>query len=216
MRVGIIIYLAGLILQPEPVEEVKTLYDQGSYEEAVQAAEGILEETPGLELEAVVGLRKLVAFSWVALGRREEAKEEFKAILEIDPALTLDPLLISPKIIQVFEEARGELLSLRTALSRSLIFPGMGQLYSGERRKGRIFILGEGLTLCGLLISHIFTEKAHKAYHDAQDPSEIETRYQSYNNWFRIRTGFGCLSVGIWVCAPLDILLFPPPWAAGR
>jgi len=239
MNLAPIICLCLLNLLPlsEQMEEVKALYYRGAYEQVLQAAEGILETNPTLESETIIELRKHIAFSCVALGRTREAKQEFTAILEIDSTLTFDPQFISPKIIQVFEQARAELLeplpidtdtlppitghpttslSLRTAALRSIAFPGVGQLYAGKKAKGWIFLLGEGMSLGGLFISHILTQKAHQAYLDAQVPEEIEARYQTYNNWFQARTAFGVLSVGIWVSAPLDMLLFPPRWAKNR
>jgi hypothetical protein len=237
MNVVTLIYLLVFSLLVEPASEVEALYYQGSYNKTIQAALRIIEENPTLEPETAIELRKYIAFSYVALGMIPQAKEEFRTILLLDSTLTLDPQLVSPKIIKVFEETRKEIepsgelprslasvgnegtqsslapLSYRTAMLRSFAFPGWGQFYSGQETKGWMFALGEGLSLGGLIVSHIFTKKSHQAYLEATDPEDIQTKYKIYNNWYRTRNAFGGLAVGIWISAPLDMLLFPPSWA---
>jgi hypothetical protein len=219
------------------LEEVKTLYYSGAYKETIRKARETIEGTPDIEPDAVLELRKYVAFSLVALEEEEEAEQEFLTILRGDSTVSLDPQLVSPKIVAVFNRARERFaksaqvpdnlgdtavlnpvspLKLRTAVFRSMAFPGMGQIYSGQRAKGWSLIVAEGVALSGLVISHFFCYKAHQAYLDARDPALIGEKYEIYNNWYVARNAFGGLSIGIWVSAPLEILIFPPRWGKDR
>lgn len=230
-------WLVSLTFEASPLAEVEMLYYQGCYEEVLERAEGLLAEDSLVDRTTQVELRKYIAYSYVALGRTSDAKAEFKAILAADSSLVLEPQLVSPKIIEVFDEAKEEMrvtgyrpdstaslgsgnlgltLSLRTATLRSFTFPGLGQFYSGERVKGWLFAAGEGLCLGGFIVSQVFTVKTHRDYMEVTDPAEMEVRYRVYNNWYRTRNALAGLSVGIWISAPLDILIFPPPWAKGR
>ncbi|MBN2380983.1 hypothetical protein JXM67_14390 [candidate division WOR-3 bacterium] len=234
-------YILALVLAlAEPVTQVEELYYQGRYEEVIRVAGEIIDSDSLLEPGEEIGLRKFIAFSYVVLNKKDHAKAEFKTILSYDATTRLDPKLVSPKIIEVFEEARQEFersstaptinglqpvnnilpideeLSLRGAMVRSFAYPGWGQHYAKERTKGWIFITAEGLSLCGLVVSQIFTQYAHQDYLDATEPLQIEERYRIYNNWYRVRNAFGGLAVGIWICAPFELAVFPPSWAADR
>lgn len=94
-------------------------YENGDYELALTrfaAAEAHESELDGDER---LVLHKFAGYSFVALGRRDDGKAEFKRALELAPALTLDEGSVSPKIVEVFNEARAELPA--AAASGSLI-----------------------------------------------------------------------------------------------
>jgi hypothetical protein len=105
---------------------------------------------------------------------------------------------------------------LRKAVINSIVFPGMGQMYSGQKAKGWGFAGAQGLAICGLVISQVFFYKTHQDYLAARDSTEIAEKYRVYNNWFRTRNVFAGLTVGIWISAPLEMVLFPPRQAKDR
>lgn len=47
---------------------------------------------------------RFFAYSYVALDERNEAKASFREALKVDPDPTLDPVNVSPKFIEVFQE----------------------------------------------------------------------------------------------------------------
>ncbi len=239
MNVRVLLWILSILSNVEPLREVETLYYRGSYTEALEKVEEYIKGDSSLDETTVIELRKYAAFSLVALGKTSDAGEEFRIILSMDSSVVLDPELVSPKIIEVFDVVKKEFdqtwhidtqtpvnavnslatsgsLSLRTAALSSFAFPGLGQMYLGEKTKGWLFITGEGLSLGGLIISQVFMDKAHEYYLAARDTSEMDPRYKVYNNWFRARNAFGGLALGIWISAPLDVLFFPPSWAKNR
>ncbi len=49
---------------------------------------------------------KTIAFAYMAFPKREEARRQFCNILKLDPTFELDPIMTSPKILDVFREAQ--------------------------------------------------------------------------------------------------------------
>jgi len=121
MSLGAIL-CASLLLgaaQQVALQQAIDLYWNGEYERTLQLL--------GSELDAneVVEGHKYRAFSLVALERNDEAMAEFGALLEADPGHTLDAALVSPKIVEVFEQAR-------TKLSASLFERGKTAYFDGR------------------------------------------------------------------------------------
>ncbi len=239
MSVSLLLWLVSFLVKPAPLAEVETLYYRGSYEEVLTKVEEFIKGDTTLDEVIVIELCKYAAFSYVALGKISDAREEFRSILRKDSTVALDPELVSPKIIEVFDDVKNELksirqpdtmmslsiinsdlmpgsLSLRTAVLRSFAFPGVGQAYLGEKTKGWLYIAGEGLSLGGLILTQVFMVKAHEYYLEARDSVDFDARYKIYNNWYHARNAFGGLALGIWISAPLEILFFPPSWAKKR
>jgi len=49
---------------------------------------------------------KTLAFAYMAFPKKEEARRQFCNILKLDPTFELDPIMTSPKILNVFREAK--------------------------------------------------------------------------------------------------------------
>lgn len=82
-------------------------YFKGKYDEAVTEINSALEK--GLkEKEDKLKAHRFLAYTYIAKEDKEEAKREFKKALEIDQKMELDPIYVSPKIIEVFKEVKGE------------------------------------------------------------------------------------------------------------
>ncbi|MBI5180401.1 MAG: LysM peptidoglycan-binding domain-containing protein [Nitrospirae bacterium] len=82
-------------------------YFKGKYDEAVAEINTGLEKglkEKGDKLKA----HRFLAYTYVAKEDKEEAKRQFKKALEIDQKMELDPIYVSPKIIEVFKEVKGE------------------------------------------------------------------------------------------------------------
>lgn len=104
MRVAVL--LGAVWLQaaapPATLQQAIELYWNGEYERTLQLL------GPELADDEVVEGHKYRAFSLVALGRNDEARAEFVALLEADPSHVLDAALVSPKIVGQFELSRQE------------------------------------------------------------------------------------------------------------
>ena len=190
------------------LQRAKLYYNNGEYESAINELEIALQYLKQLESTDQVEAYKYFAFSYVALGDREKAKELFKTALTLNPGLTLDPATVSPKIIKVFEEAKSEMklaptpvepepivptkkhgISRTSALMRSCCVPGWGQMYKGHSGKGKTIMIASGITLGTTVVSLIMRESAHNKYLDvpAGSPqSEFDDAYDKYKAWYGI------------------------------
>jgi hypothetical protein len=84
-------------------------YENGDYELALTRFAAAEAHEPELDTDERVVLHKFAGYCLVALGRRDEGKAEFKLALALAPELKLDEGSVSPKIVEVFNEARAEL-----------------------------------------------------------------------------------------------------------
>jgi len=146
--------------------------------------------------------------------------------------LQLNKLYVSPKIINFFEKIKAEVRDETPeqgnfvryiivkdkrleAAKRSLVFPGWGQIYKGEKKKGMVLAAAWTISLGSLLFTHLAQGKAHQDYLDARNPDDIESNYQRYDDLYRARNSIAIFSIGIWLYAHIDAALkktsdYPP------
>jgi tetratricopeptide (TPR) repeat protein len=117
---GCTLLIAGSALADVDSPLVKnglSAYGDLDYAKAVQ----LLEQARGESLtreEKLVTYRTL-GMAYVALGKIDEAKKDFKRLLRIDPSSTLDRS-VAPKVRAIFEEAKSEVAVSGGALKTTL------------------------------------------------------------------------------------------------
>jgi hypothetical protein len=235
MKKAILISLLwGLAFWPQAVPAqstnylgaVVTAYERGYYEEVVKTSLNALKDTMPYTSSDLVYLRTYLAFSLVALGADDQAVDVFKSILVSKPKLELNPEFVSPKIISVFKRAQLETAQSQgqsgvqsglifdkgkpqkvSCLWRSAIWPGWGQSRRGENRKGKILKWSALGVTAGLGTLFLGTYLSHQSYLNATNPDAIESKYKSYNDWYRARS-FGInLAISFWFYSALDIVI---------
>jgi len=196
------------------LELAKIYYNSGEYEKAVASLENALQYLKQLNQIDQVEAYKYLAFSYVAQGDKEKAKEQFKNALALDPSLELDPTTVSPKIIKVFEEVKSEIaakppvvlpvkppvkpvspvsakqVSTFGATMRSCCVPGWGQIYKGESSKGTKLIITSSILLSSTIITYVITDNKHQTYlgFGPDDPNGMEDAYRAYKFWYSTAT----------------------------
>ena len=106
-NIGILL-LSGLLAaaqqQVNALEEGIGLYWNGEYERTIE----VLSSEPLADMGAGerVELLRYLALSHIALGDNIEAQAQFIRLLTIDPGYRLDPAMVSPKVIDLFEESK--------------------------------------------------------------------------------------------------------------
>lgn len=73
------------------LDEGITLYDAGSYNEAIKSLTGAKEIWEGAPDALKVRAYKYVAFSQCVLGRRTACRQQFTEALKLDPTFSLEP-----------------------------------------------------------------------------------------------------------------------------
>jgi tetratricopeptide (TPR) repeat protein len=217
------------------LQRAKLYYNNGEYESAINELEMALQYLKQLESVDQVEAYKYFAFSYVALGDKEKAKELFKTALTLNPDLILDPATVSPKIIKVFEEAKAEMeleptpvepgppepvtplkkhrVSKTSALMRSCCVPGWGQMYKGHSGKGKKIMIASGITLGASIFSFVRRESAHNTYLDIEPgapQSEFDDAYDKYRTWHNIAVFSVALFGGVYAYNIYDVYFSKP------
>ncbi len=208
---------------------IKSLFDAGSYISAELEARRALEDTRVSD-SVRVQLQKLLGFALVAQGRNEAAIEHFIDALKLDSSLTLDPVLTSPKILNVFETAkeqyRNEIVREKKAGTvslvkngtvyrppsfRAILFPGWDQIYRGRSTKGWV-LLGLGAAAAVTAIaSDILRREARTSYLEASTPVLAASRYSTYNAYYKTEFYSVSAFIVIYVYSEFDSFLRLPP-----
>jgi len=176
--------------------EVERLYNSARYVEAELEARRLREETT-LTDSASVLTDRWIAFALIAQGRTTAARERFISALTTDPDLELDPVLTSPKILAVYNDAREQFLLARKQSGmtvsgpvavpsppvsfRMALFPGWEQLHRGRTVKGAAFLGAGAVSLASGVTFGLLRASARQRYLDAATPSDISSRYDTYN-----------------------------------
>ncbi len=201
------------------VSELESLYQQAQYQQVIDKVNLVFQSQKNIAESTLVRLYTYQAFSYVALNNRDAALNTFRYLLIINPNLQLDPRYVSPKIIEIFEESKrikGDSLRIkpvyvpfqssavnarheRQRAIRSLLYPGLGQLYDNKKTVGYLFLSAETISLIGLVASHFLTQTAHKKYLDNQDLSKMDDLYNKYAFWHQMRIGLCISSISIWI-----------------
>ncbi len=213
------------------LEAIWQAYQQLDYARAADSARVALERYDRYsrqelaEIHAVLGL---IAFSQ---NQPQQARDQFTTALSLHPSLHLDSLLVSPKILDFFDEVRGELTlaagpddgspaAVRYvivedrrsgAALRSMVLPGWGQLHKGERTKGRLLLGLWGAATAGTLAAHLLREQTRKDYAAAANPDEALDRYGPFNRWHRARNALLLAAAGVWLYSYVDALVVGGP-----
>ena len=208
---------------------IKNLFDNGSYISAELQARRVLEDKHVSD-STRVQLEKYLGFALVAQGKNESAEEHFINALRLDSSLTLDPVLTSPKILTVFESAKEKYrLDLARAESqsgghpqssaglsrgpsfRAILFPGWEQVYQGRKTKGYILLGAGAATAVAAIASDFLRRDARTNYLNATTPALAESRYNTYNTYYKTEIYSVSAFVLIYVYSELDAFLSLPP-----
>ena len=207
------------------IEKIAQEFASGNIYEAEILALKTLHSESNLSQEELFEVHKYLGFCYVAYGQRDKAIKEFLFLLRINKEFRFDNKIYSPKIVEVFEEALSEFIKLSEtekelnnknpeniqlkAGLKSLVFPGRGQLLKGDKVKGYTLIGGESMILMGLLYSHIKVNQTHQEYLDETIAANIDDKYQTYNNWYKIRNFSAVTAAAVYLYSFFDGIYSP-------
>ena len=172
------------------------------------------------QLAEIHSFRALVFFEQ---GNSARAEEHLALALQLDPDLQLDPIFFSPQMQQRLEALRPKIVTLNhpvapttryivvadpriAATWRSLLLPGWGQQFKGQKTKERFFSLAAAGLAGATLTSHILRSRAEKKYLRAGE-NDVTARYDTFNRYHQLRNNLA-LSLGVvWGAAVLDAFI---------
>lgn len=212
------------------LEAMRDAYGRLDYDTAEQRAREALARYEALSPDELVEVHTTLGILLHARNRPLEARRQFEAALSLDPGLGLDPLLVSPKTLEFFEEVRGSVSApaeeggvtpairyvrvpdpRSAAALRSLALPGWGQLHKGEQVKGWALVGLWAAAAGGSVAAHLARQAAEDDYLAARDPAEIAARYDTFDRWHRARGALALGAAAVWGYAVLDALVVGGP-----
>lgn len=224
--VSLLLILVSLQLGDMP-QHISELYTAGRYVEMSVSIDSLIANPTDMTIPQIARLHVWKGFALVGMGQRTRARTEFAVALELDPNIELNPLEVSPKIIDEFRQATSSLsadaasddttfqsryLVLKDerplAAVQSLLLPGWGQWNMGRRYRGIVFGTAAIAMATGYFVSG---EKERDARHDylRAPASDIEDRYDDYDLWYKTHRAFGYGVAATWILGILDVLLGP-------
>jgi tetratricopeptide (TPR) repeat protein len=150
MLLGALICTAAIARADAPgdagraLEEASQALEDGQYQRAASAARSAIAVSQAARLNRTEAYRILGLAEFFA-GNLPEAREAFLEFLRLSPDAHLDPAIVPPEAISVFEDVRArhaaELEALRPKPRRKLNWvysstPLFGHFYNGESTKG--------------------------------------------------------------------------------
>lgn len=178
---------------------VQRLYENGMYLQSELEARRLLELSNLSDSIRIIA-EKHIAFSSVAQGKTQSAIEHFIIILNLDSMFELDPVLTSPKIISVFNEAKRKysqrksvqlraeqpvLVQSPSVTFRAIIFPGWEQLHQDRAVAGYTFLGAGASALAFTFYFDIQRRFAKDDYLSATTSADATSRYSTYNAYHK-------------------------------
>lgn len=240
LTMGILLFCrsAGYAQNPqsELLSEIRRAYEKLNYAEAEIKALSALKEYQRFSPTQLTEVHKILAIVYFSQNKRNEARTQFESAVSLNPDLTLDPMMVSPKILQFFEEVKRQMSGFEdrlrsndapeikyilledprpAAAMRSLILPGWGQQYKGENRKGIILTSLWAAGLAGSIAAHVARDNANDKYLAETEPDKIESRFATFNDLHKLRNNLALFTASVWLFSYLDAFLRKTPSADG-
>ncbi|MGD9488064.1 MAG: hypothetical protein AB7W47_08580 [Calditrichaceae bacterium] len=141
-----------------------------------------------------------------SLNDTTEARKISKQILGCSPGFKLNPKIISPKIINFFEEIRKETVNVKIeepaesisyntrpafkAMLANIIIPGSGYFFTPNKTKGYIYSGISTIIIGGITYYSIQTSGYHDDYINARGNNDFDYLYNRYNDSYKTRNTF--------------------------
>ncbi len=233
--------LPGFILtgwaQPaaSDVLQVKHFYDAVAFDKAISLGRELLRSADKLSSEELAIVHQYMALAFYNIGKLDSSRAHFLSLLSIQPDVELDPVNISPKIINFFKSLQKEFQTLNqqkglptftryifvedprpAAGWRSALLPGWGQFYKHQKMRG--IVLGGAFwsSLIATGFAALRESKTHRDYLNSRTPANINRNYDTYNNWYKTRRALTVTTAVLWGITVADALWsgYPKPTVA--
>lgn len=217
----------GQSAAPPRVEALWEAYQQLDYAIAADSARAALDAYEAYSRNELAEIHTVLGLIEFSQNQPQDARDQFTAALSLNPDLTLDPLMVSPKILTFFDGIRDEFSQMRgdeatpsdavryvivedrrsEAALRSMVLPGWGQLHKGDRTKGRVLLGLWGTMIGGTVAAHLFCASAERDYDAARTPADALERFDTFNAWHKTRNALFIGTAGVWAYSYIDALV---------
>lgn len=208
---------------------VRQAYEGLDFDRAMTLAERVIASAEDYAGEDLVEVHTIAALVLMSRNEVSRARSHFASALSINPDLTLDPLLASPKVVEVFQEVKRATSASNVssadpsvryvrvfdprpaAAVRSMLVPGWGQMYKGQQRRGLVLMSVWGATTAGTIAAHVIRNSREDSYLSETEAGRIQDRFDSFNRWHKIRNSIALAALTTWIVSYVDALLYDYP-----
>jgi hypothetical protein len=230
----LVIFCFAAIARAEQKEllQLDSAFANGDYEKTELLAMRILQSPDSLPKNDRARVNLTAGYALIMLNRERDARTFFTQALDAVPDLTLDPSIVSPKFKVVFDEvkiererklqaqkqhstelqtARFSSGPSRNALLLNLAIPGLGQVVEGQKTRGAIYTGLQVVSVVWFVKSLSDMNSSRKDYlRSAGDANTIASRYNRYNQDYRMAWASGIVSGLVYLAAQTDLILYQP------
>ena len=207
-------------------DEIRRALQRADYQLAADLADSAIAHFDDYSPEKLAEIHALRAFVAAEKNATALVDAHFLAALQLDPGHQLDPVFFSPALQQRFEKIRATLPTREApvrvetryvmvsdprvaAAWKSLLLPGWGQRFKGQKSKGTIFTVASATLAGATLASHFLRRSAERDYLAAGEQDVVD-KYDTFNRYHLLRKNLA-LGLGlVWGAAVLDALIFKP------
>ena len=93
------------------VQQVRVLYESLEYDKAISTGNLLLKSNYSFNKNDFIILHEYMALSFYNVGNIDSSRSHFLSLLSINPKYDLDPIKVSPKIIDFFNQLKSEIKS---------------------------------------------------------------------------------------------------------
>jgi hypothetical protein len=219
----------------DSISVLKNELESFNYADVITHADRMILHKETLSKATMIEIYRMKATAQFSLSDLEGADTTINEILSIDTTYVLDSSNTSPKIITYFNQLKQNYLSvlaqkkreitvktdtvfvkdestfysLKQAVIRSVIFPGLGHLYLNQNLKGITLTSLTAVTLSSMIYFIIDSNKKQSNYLNVRDDVAIQSNYNNYNSSYKLRTYSIIAFAAVWLYSQIDLLFFP-------
>ncbi|MFH1195154.1 MAG: hypothetical protein V1720_05550, partial [bacterium] len=220
-----------LCQQKITVRDVESKFQALEFASVIQLVDSLFSLNEEMDSETKINLLIWKGVSYYSLGDNKQTRKCFIEILKLDRDFTPDPVIISPKIIDYFNNIREEFHNIvplqqkitnpdsvattysaplqinsalyKNAVARSLIFPGWGHLYSNQTTKGWILTTASVAAAASIVYLIFDTDSKERSYLNEANTLLIQQKYDKYNTSYKFRNAAIISYAVIWLYSQL-------------
>jgi len=212
-------------------KEIEREFESFEYAEVIKDADQYLYSADGVTKEDSIDVLTMKGIAHYSLGEENGARSTFKQIIILNPNHKLNPVSVSPKIIDLFEEVKSnfvvetkvetkqdeqQIIPLefykqrndiyKNSIARSVVVPGWGHLYVGNKTKGWVLTSLSTAALGSMIYFIADTQTKEKDYLNETNQALIEQKYSDYNSSYKMRNAMIASYAAIWIYTQIDLL----------
>ncbi len=222
----------------DSLNNLQKKFENFEYGEVIKGANNFLIKRSQIPTSDLLEILRMKGISHFSLSEDEAAKSSFIEILKIDTSYVLDSLKTSPKIVSFFNNVKKTYLQqlavklsqqivridtiyvtdplkthqmengIKKSVLLSLVYPGTGHLYDGQKVKGWTLTALTTLTLASSVYFFIDANKKKNTYLDEKNALNFDSKYSDYNKSYKYRN-YSLMALGVvWLYSQLDLLFF--------